>query len=334
MITWLNLSEKRQKEILNQVSNKTGLPEYAIEKDWWVTLCLKAVFNTPVASSLIFKGGTSLSKAWDLIERFSEDIDLGLDKSALGFGETLSNTQIKKLREASCNFISHDFKYQLEKALLENGISQNIFTLSVKEGADDSDPQILLLAYQSVLSKNPYIVDRVIIEIGSRGLQEPISQRPIQSIIGTTYSEQEFADKPFFIATVEPKRTFLEKAFLLHEEFSKPHERIRHDRLSRHLYDLDRLMDTEHGHAALQDKNLYQTIVEHRSRFNKIQGIDYTTHLPSHINFIPPDAIIKLWEADYKAMRENMIYGEAHDFKKLILRMQELTERFRSNKWQ
>lgn len=119
MLEWLALGEKRQKEILNQVSTKTGLPAYAIEKDWWVTYCLKAVFNTSVATSLVFKGGTSLSKAWNVIERFSEDIDLGLDRNLLGFSGELSNTQIKKLRKASCEFVSYDFKVQVANSLLE-----------------------------------------------------------------------------------------------------------------------------------------------------------------------------------------------------------------------
>lgn len=335
MLEWLTFNDKRQKEILNQVSVKTGLPAYAIEKDWWVTHSLKAIFNTPIAASLVFKGGTSLSKSWNLIERFSEDIDLGLDRNLLGFEGELSKTQIHKLRKASCEFVSNDFKAQVENSLLEIGIPKNLFTLSVQDGAnDDRDPQILLLEYQSALEKNQYITDRVIIEIGARGLREPSSPRPILSIIGSTYPEQSFTDLPFQVETVDPKRTFLEKAFLLHEEFAKPVGKIRHERLSRHLYDLDKLMDTEHGEIALSEQTLYELIVNHRSKFNNIRGIDYSTHHPSLISFIPPDTVIKLWEADYKVMRENMIYGETKDFASLITRMDELTERFRKITWQ
>lgn len=85
MNEWLKLSKKRQIEILNQVNNQTGLPTDAIEKDWWVTVILKAIFLSKYAPYLVFKGGTSLSKAYNLIERFSEDIDLSIDRTLLGF---------------------------------------------------------------------------------------------------------------------------------------------------------------------------------------------------------------------------------------------------------
>ena len=108
MSKWFLLSEQQRREIFNQVSTQTGLPATAVEKDWWVTLVLRAAFSLPVADRLIFKGGTSLSKGWNLIERFSEDIDLALDRSFLGFEGDLSKTQVKKLRKASCAFFSGD----------------------------------------------------------------------------------------------------------------------------------------------------------------------------------------------------------------------------------
>ena len=131
------------------------------------------------------------------------------------------------------------------------------------------------------------------------------------------------------VETVEPRRTFLEKAFLLHEEFLKPEEQIRHERMSRHLYDLERLMDTVHGNEALKDMALYDNIVAHRKKFNLLRGIHYDLHTPSKINFIPPKGKLPVWEEDYRQMRNSMIYGKALEFKKLISRMEELTERFR-----
>ncbi|HEY9260367.1 nucleotidyl transferase AbiEii/AbiGii toxin family protein [Chitinophaga sp.] len=85
MFEWQKLPEEQKRNILAEASAITGYPTNVIEKDWWVTVALKAVFATPWADNLVFKGGTSLSKAWNLIERFSEDIDLAIDRSALGF---------------------------------------------------------------------------------------------------------------------------------------------------------------------------------------------------------------------------------------------------------
>src|SRR5688572_10545766 len=104
--SWLNISKERRTEILNQVSNRTGLPSIAIEKDWWVTLALKASFALDYSNQIIFKGGTSLSKGWNLIDRFSEDIDLAIDRKFFGFDGDINKSQIGRLRKRSCEFIS------------------------------------------------------------------------------------------------------------------------------------------------------------------------------------------------------------------------------------
>jgi len=195
---------------------------------------------------------------------------------------------------------------------------------------EDRDPQMLELVYHSALEPNPYIAaDKVIIEIGGRSLREPSSNREIKTILHEVFPTQAFSGKPFSVSTVDPMRTLLEKAFLLHEEFSKPPEKVRHDRLSRHLYDLEKLMDTEYAAAALNDYDFYTSIVDHRMKFNPIRGLDYSGHAPSRINFIPPDAIIGKWEADYIAMRQSMIYGDTHEFAVLIQRLHELQGHFR-----
>jgi hypothetical protein len=116
----------------------------------------------------------------------------------------------------------------------------------------------------------------------------------------------------------------------LHEEFSKPTEKIRYHRLSRHLYDLERLMDTEHAIAAMADNAFYSVIIEHRQNFNAIRGLDYSLHAPIHIVFIPPDTVIGQWEADYVQMRRMMIYGASLEFPDLMKRMLELLNRFRT----
>ncbi len=120
---------------------------------------------------------------------------------------------------------------------------------------------------------------------------------------------------------------FLEKIFLLHEEFQLPTKKIKVERKSRHIYDLEKLMDTEYATAALSNNELYKTIVEHRAKLTPLRGIDYANHTPDKINPIPPDAIIGEWEKDYKAMQESMLYNPSLSFDKLIERMYELKSR-------
>jgi hypothetical protein len=330
MIEWLQMAPERRGEILGLVSRLTGLPGYAIEKDWWVTLVLNAIFSTCYGQHLVFKGGTSLSKVWGLIERFSEDIDLVLDRSVLGFDGELSKTQIGKLRKVSCAFISDTFKEALHRRLVDIGVPAEVFSLAAMISQDsDRDPQTLQLNYRSELTKSPYLRDTVLIEIGARSLREPSTTTAITSLISQALGEKSIAGKSFEVLAVMPERTFLEKIFLLHEEFSKPADKIRNDRMSRHLYDLEKIMDTGFGINALSDRELYQTIVDHRRKFSAMKGIDYDSHAPRSICFIPGEHVMGSWEKDYRSMQENMIYGQSLPFSRLILRLKELEQRIR-----
>jgi hypothetical protein len=153
--------------------------------------------------------------------------------------------------------------------------------------------------------------------------------RPIQSILGETFAAQNFADTPINIPIVLPKRTFLEKVFLLHEEFQRPAKKMLLERKSRHLYDLERMMDTIHGTSALEDLDLYNSIVAHRKKYAHLSKVDYGSHSPSQISFIPPDKLIQAFEADYMNMQEYMIYGDSLPFSLLLERLRDLQNRFR-----
>ena len=332
MNKWLALSIDRRIEILNQSSVRSGMRAHAIEKDWWVTLSLKAIFSGLWSSHLVFKGGTSLTKSWKLIDRFSEDIDLAINKTFLGFEGEANKSKVERLRRNASNFISHDFRDGLEKAIIAEGILEEQFKLSVKFGNDSiRDPQVLELTYSSVLEPdpNPYLKEKVIIEVGARSLMEPSSQRETNSIISESFPDSTFAEASFMIQCVDPKRTFLEKIFLLHEIFVLEGDTKAHERMSRHLYDVEKMMDTHHATEALLDKRLYEEIIEHREAFNKVTGVNYELHQPGTIDFIPPDSVIKTWESDYRDLQSNMIYGDSLSFDKLMERLKRLRDRFR-----
>jgi len=323
-INWLTLSKERRIEILNQATELTGLPSVAIEKDWWITLVLNASFSLSYSKNIVFKGGTSLSKGWNLIERFSEDIDLAIDRKFFGFAGDISKTQIKNLRKQSCEFISTTFLDDLTKILTEWKAIDECRLIAQLIKDSDKDPQVIEIYYNSVIDTSVYLPQRVLIEVSSRSLMEPIEERKINSILSENFPQQSFVTVPFAIPTVLPQRTFLEKIFLLHEEFSQETEKIRIDRLSRHLYDLEKLMDTEHGIEALKNTVLYNNIVAHREKLNPLRGLDYDNHIPSKIKIIPPDEVLKDFERDYEAMSSFMIYGEPLKFDHLIKRLLQL----------
>ena len=324
---WLKIPKEERIEILNQSSNITGLPPIAIEKDWWVTLTLKASFELPYSKHIVFKGGTSLSKAWNLIERFSEDIDLAIDRGFFGFEGDINKRQIKNLRRKSCEFISTSLLQDLKNKFIEcNAITECKFNIQPFKDSD-KDPQVIEIHYDSVFDKSDYLQQRVLIEIGSRSLIEPSESREINAILNESFPDKSYADSPFKISTVLVQRTFLEKIFLLHEEFSKNTANIRIEKLSRHLYDIEKLMDTDHATEALKNTDLYNNIVSHREKFNTITGLDYANHVSGKIKIIPPDEVIKEWEKDYQTMTEYMIYGKFLNFEELINRIKKLQKR-------
>ena len=195
---WLTLSKEKRIEILNQATELTGLPAIAIEKDWWVSLCLNASFSLPYSEHIVFKGGTSLSKGWDLIERFSEDIDLAIDRKFFGFEGDISKKQIKKLRKQSCQFISTEFLKNLTQTLTDWGAIAEceLFAQPVKDS--DKDPQVIEIYYNSVVDTLEYLPQRVLIEVSSRSLMEPTEKREINSMSKCEFSNIGFCNRYFY----------------------------------------------------------------------------------------------------------------------------------------
>lgn len=317
-------------QTLAQTANEKGLPAFVIEKDWWVCIILKAIFQSKYADSIIFKGGTSLSKAYQLIDRFSEDIDLIIDRHLLGFDELKSNTQIKKLRKASGGFIINEFREELIVQLEQLGIKADLYEIKYNDHVDDtSDPNTLEIYYNSVVPvSNAYIQQRVLLEMGARSLIEPSEQKSIVSFVDEQYKDLEFAERPFNVQVVVPTRTFIEKTLLLHEEFAKPIDKVRTDRLTRHFYDLDKIRQSEYGQLAIADNELFETIVAHRMAVNPLRGLDYSNHKKGKLSILPPQEIMYKWEADYKVMQENMIVGASLSWEKLLASIQTIQNEF------
>lgn len=321
---WFQLPDETKIRLFAETSRQIGLPSSsAAEKDWWVVHTLAIIFSMKCANALVFKGGTSLSKGWKVIHRFSEDIDLALDREFLGFSGELTKGQIRKLRRKSFQFISEVFTEELRNKFVELGF-KDLTVKPRKVENHDQDPLIIEIYYNKLTETDTYLKPGVLVEVGSRSLKEPFTQRTFGTFVSEIYTDNSFIDNPITIPIVNPERTFLEKIFLLHEEFQKPFGKIRVERLSRHLYDIEKLSHTEFAKIALQDAELYNTIVRHRSKFTAISGIDYAKHNPANINFIPPDSIIKMWEADYEEMKGSMIYGQLLEFDKLIIKLTEL----------
>lgn len=335
MSKWIDLELAERRVVLQSVEDKEKLQQVAaIEKDWWVTAVIKALFQTSCKDALSFKGGTSLSKGWNIIERLSEDIDVALDHSFFGLDRTNKKQRDNLCRKARA-YITTTLKDELDAKLHEMGISgysvEAVTERQTKNGPvhinSNTDPTVLMVNYTSVLDEGAdYIPSRVKVEIGCLAMDEPTEPRPIDSLIAKYYPEED-NELACSIRTVVPSRTFLEKAFLLSEEFQKAKPRYR--RMSRHLYDLERLMDTPYGQNALADKELYDAIVEHRKAYYDLKYVNYDLLAPEKIDFLPPASEIVNWRNDYAEMQRHFIFGNALPFDDLLARLTELRERFR-----
>lgn len=342
MSKWIDNNLEDRLYMVNRISEVRNIDSESVEKDWWVTAVLKALFSMSMAKYMFFKGGTSLSKGWKLINRFSEDIDIALYRDFFSDvrGEMCAkcenNNQIKKLRKVSRDFVLGDFKAELERCLIAIGLTdvtiEPITTYMTFEGEKtidhDADPTVLLIHYPSIFSTSGgYVKPVVKIEISCLSMKEPYEIKRISSLISEEF-EGEDDDTVMDISTISPSRTFLEKAFLLNEEYQRCNPRTL--RMSRHLYDLERLMDSGYGNAALSDVELYKDIVEHRKKFYHVGGVDYASDMPNAISFCPiGDILIKMNE-DYQNMKSSFIYGTPLEFDELIKRLEELQNRFRS----
>lgn len=328
---FIDLSQQEQLDVLDRVSTELNIRQReVIEKDWWVTTVLRAIFSLPYAEHLSFKGGTSLSKCWHLIDRFSEDIDIAIDREFLGFSGTLSKTQISdKLRRAACSFVREQMQYDVAKLLRDSGIDDEKFNVNVDiTPVSTTDPETININYNSVVADTmQYILPKVKIEVSGRSMGEPVREVALNSMIDQVYPNAPFTDSSFNVRAVLPERTFLEKLFLLHEEFAKPKDLIRIERMSRHMYDLGQMLKTPIADAAIHNEQLYQQVVEHRRIFIGLRDFDYDELYPATLNIIPPVKVIDQWRSDYENMRRYMIYGESVSFEELVDNLRGLNER-------
>ena len=342
MSRWIDLSDSDKQDSTYFIAKEKNITVGAVEKDWWVTAILKVLFSLSPAKYMFFKGGTSLSKGWNLIDRFSEDIDIALYRdfylNELGkdCAKAETNNQVKNLRIANRDYILGDFADELKARLNEAGFGDcEVVPITTKKDGSpidhDSDPVIIEVHYPVRVNSDSYVRPVVKVEISCLSMREPYEVKRISSLVGDAFpqvDDETFADIP----TITPTRTFLEKAFLLNEEYQRRTPRT--ERMSRHLYDLERLMDTPFASLALEDMPLYHEIIQHRRRFYHVGGVNYDLNRPATISFCPSGEILDKMRSDYEAMMSTMIYGDELPFDTLIARLSTLQSRFNNIEYQ
>ena len=331
MKKFLTLTDSQRRNVCESISHKVNLPAQVVEKDFWVTAVLQVVFSLPIAEHIVFKGGTSLSKGWKLIDRFSEDIDLAIDPIFLGAtGGDLTKKQIKKLRKVSSLFVLEQLTPMICERIVSIGLQNYLSVESQPNGEGDNtypEPRQVYVRYKSVFPEGlNYLRPDIVLEVSARSLIEPTEDIEAKSILA-----EHLPIEPLVHANVHtavPAKTFLEKAFLLHELFSVPGHGKKAERKSRHLYDLYMMKDKDFALAAIKDSDLWESIRHHREIYTSVRDIDYTPDVRRRLQLVPREDIIDEWRADYEAMKESMIYGDKPSFEELVDAMRELQSRF------
>lgn len=330
---YFSLNPAQQRQVIEQTAAKLNLPVQAVEKDLWVTAILQVLFTLPCAHGLVFKGGTSISKVWNAINRFSEDIDLAIDRSLFDLDGELTKKQVKKLRKVSSMFVREELFGQLCEAIASTPLYGLCEIEAQPDGVGDStypEPRIIYVKYASQFSdKIDYILPVVKIEAGARSLLEPTLNVAIKSLVDVALPSITTSLVDVEVRTAVAEKTFLEKCFLLHELFSRG-VAVSANRRSRHLYDLHMMMRKGIDKRAVSDDELWNTIHHHRSTLTSISGVDYTPDIRSRIVLTPPAECVEDWKSDYQAMQGSMIYNNHPSFEELLQSMAELEMAFKN----
>lgn len=338
MDSFLALSRQDQKLLIEQTAARKGWMAGSVEKDFWVCWTLRQLFALPaLAGHLTFKGGTSLSKAWGLIDRFSEDIDLTIGRDALGFGGENSPEQaatskqqakrLKALRGACGEFVRHTLLASLNQQFAVE-LGGTDWTLA--PDADDADGQTLLFQYPAHFGgvHGRYVRAIVKIEFGARSDPWPAHERMVQPVMAEAYP-QAFLAPCTQVLALAPERTFWEKAMLLHEEGCRPEGKIRRARLARHYYDLYRLINGGIAARAVADADLFYQVLAHRRVFFAHTWVDYDAIRTGALRMVPPAAQEASWRHDYLSMQDEMFSAPPPSFDELLAVVRHFESTFR-----
>jgi hypothetical protein len=289
-----------------------------IEKDFWVCWTLRRIFEIMrFQPQLIFKGGTSLSKAYDLIERFSEDVDLSLSRRDLGFANDrdpeepgISKNESTRRLEALVTSCQDTIRGKLLPKLHQDFarvIGPSGWTLAL----DPADPQTVIFTYPSSglsAAGAAYIRPAIRLEMGARSDDWPAVPRVIHPYAAEAFPDAFRVAASCSVNTMEAVRTFWEKATLLHADYHRPAHKASMERVSRHFYDLYRLSQHEIGRQALTRLDLLKRVVTHKRLFFASAWASYETATPGTFHLLPREDRLPDLRKDYAQMQA-MIFG-------------------------
>jgi hypothetical protein len=327
-LRFLDLSPDERRLYFNEAALRRNVSAVLIEKDFWVSWLLGILFNSEFAGSLVFKGGTSLSKVFGAIERFSEDLDLSLSPEFLGLPQAgISRNQANKWMkkaEAECGIaVEMRIAPVLEQAV-STILGVGTWFEFMKDEATESP--VLLFHYPSTQAPGfEYLKRSVKLEFGSLTDQQPTGRHPVRPLVAEILPDA-FPDWQCDVVALEIERTFWEKATILHTEYHRPPGRPMPDRFSRHYADTVALARHPTGAAAIDQHELRERVVAWKGQFFGSGWAKYDLAKPGTFRLVPPEHRLPGLKRDYEAMRE-MYLSEPVAFDEVLSALAELERR-------
>lgn len=337
MDTVLQLGQRQRVELFEHTAQQTGLDAVIVEKDFWVCWTLKELFRLPaIGEHLIFKGGTSLSKVFKVIERFSEDIDVSIDRSFLGFGGTnepeagASNKEkqrrIDGLKAAGQQKIAKELLPALEAAIKTKVRHDEKWAL--RSDADDPHQQTLLFDYPTSFPADAtgYVRRMVKIEMGARADHWPSESKTITPYVAEQFPKG-FKDGSCAVKVLSAERTFWEKATILHAEFHRPPDKAMPERFSRHYCDFYEMVRRGVGASAVAKLDLLARVAQHKNLFFKTSWARYNEAVKGTLRVMPPEPRVRALRDDYAKMQQ-MFFGEPPAFADILALLRQWESEF------
>lgn len=328
-----SLPASQRQEFFQATATKRGLSPAIVEKDFWVCWVLKQLFTDPnLKTHLIFKGGTSLSKVFGLIDRFSEDIDLVLDWRLLGYGsggvdpyqDFSSNTQRdrfnREVNERAARYIANTLIGDLNRLFST--------CAGVRASIDSAEPQAVNVVYPAAFAET-YLRPEVRLEVGPLASWVPSHAHEIRPYAADEFP-QVFASPECPVIAIDAERTFWEKATILHQQ---AHRRsTMPSRYSRHYYDMSRLAQSQVRGTALADLTLLAAVVAFKQRFYPCAWARYEDAKPGTFRLLPDEERIAELRRDYQDMRQ-MIFRAAPRFDDIIASLVQLNDEINGRRY-
>jgi len=337
MDTWAKATPEDREALFNQTATAKGISPEIVEKDFWVCWTLHQVFQFHDFPRLIFKGGTSLSKAFGIINRFSEDIDLVINRHELGFndandpanqrGTKMRDRTIEKLKTSCRNVIAGEFVPRLQ-ARIDSIVGGHSWAVEINPNAPDGDTVDFKYpaGIPDFLARG-YMRRAVRLELGCRGDQMPSEEGTITPYAAEAFPDQ-FQVRQAKVNAISPERTFWEKATILHREYHRVESgKPVSERIFRHYHDVVVISKHPRGLQALRDLALLEHVVAHKQRFFREGAAHYELAKKGSLRFAPSPQIEDALRRDYEKMRE-MYFGQEPNLDEVVKDIRQLEKTF------